>query len=450
MNTRLYAPCLALLLTGIAHGQGPEVTNWMLNQGETGSYYVVGNSTPVVTTTPANVQLVQYSAANVYISATGIPAYPTAPFLDGNPSLAGSNSYIFRISRNPQVQNGTLTEVPLGHVGVLLNGVPIFNAEDAMSYNGQGIWLRNAVYWENGGMDCSKGHPAPNMGGGGLMSGRYHHHQNPTPFNTSDVLLSSVCTQYPSPGFYTPDPAQHAPMLGYAFDGFPIYGCFGHSDPLDAASPIARIRSSWQLRNITVRQTLADGTVLPANQYGPAVGPQYPIGCYIQDFTFVAGSGDLDEHNGRFCVTPEYPGGTYAYFATVDADLNSAYPYFIGPTYHGVVATDNFGVPGPGNPPTNVTVPGGVTTWTGSSGISGADARPVIIVSPNPTDGPVRMVLPAGVRTYAICDITGREVRRGRAAAGVLQEDLGDLPAGTWLVRSEGTNGICTARVVRR
>jgi len=44
----------------------------------------------------------------------------------------------------------------------------------------------------------------------------------------------------------------------------------------------------------------------------------------------------LDEHNGRFCVTPEYPNGVYAYFCTVDENWNSAYPYVVGPTFYGV------------------------------------------------------------------------------------------------------------------
>ena len=87
MHPRTYALPL-FLIAGALHAQGPEVTSWILNQGETGSYYVQGNSTPIVTTTLANVQLVQYADDNVYINATGIPAYATAPFLDGNPSLA--------------------------------------------------------------------------------------------------------------------------------------------------------------------------------------------------------------------------------------------------------------------------------------------------------------------------------------------------------------------------
>jgi len=61
--------------------------------------------------------------------------------------------------------------------------------------------------------------------------------------------------------------------------------------------------------------------------------------------------GDLDEHNGRTTVTPKNLDGTYAYFATIDGDGDSAYPYAIGPQYYGVVARDNMNqtVSVPGN-----------------------------------------------------------------------------------------------------
>jgi hypothetical protein len=48
---------------------------------------------------------------------------------------------------------------------------------------------------------------------------------------------------------------------------------------------------------------------------------------------------DLDTSNGRYCVTPEYPGGTYAYFMTVDDFNGAVYPYIIGNTYYGAPAT---------------------------------------------------------------------------------------------------------------
>ena len=57
----------------------------------------------------------------------------------------------------------------------------------------------------------------------------------------------------------------------------------------------------------------------------------------------MTGLGDLDEHNGRFAVTPDSPGGAYAYYATTAANGTSAYPYLVGPTYRGVADTANFG-----------------------------------------------------------------------------------------------------------
>ena len=46
----------------------------------------------------------------------------------------------------------------------------------------------------------------------------------------------------------------------------------------------------------------------------------FPAGFFIEDYTFVKVTDEtfLDENNGRFCITPEYPNGTYAYFATVN------------------------------------------------------------------------------------------------------------------------------------
>ena len=61
----------------------------------------------------------------------------------------------------------------------------------------------------------------------------------------------------------------------------------------------------------------------------------YPSGTFIQDNIFDAAVGDLDEHNGRYCVTPEYPNGTYAYFATIDATGDPVYPYFVGRSFFG-------------------------------------------------------------------------------------------------------------------
>ena len=95
------------------------------------------------------------------------------------------------------------------------------------------------------------------------------------------------------------------------------------------------MKSGYQLRTITVRNTYADGTTVTA---GPPINATYPLGRYREDYEYIDHPEPdfLDEHNGRFCVTPEYPDGIYAYFCTVDENWNSAYPYVVGPTFYGV------------------------------------------------------------------------------------------------------------------
>lgn len=59
----------------------------------------------------------------------------------------------------------------------------------------------------------------------------------------------------------------------------------------------------------------------------------YPMGSFVQDYIWDETVGDLDSHNGRFCVTPDFPSGTYAYFLTTDLNNVPSYPYCIGKTY---------------------------------------------------------------------------------------------------------------------
>lgn len=321
--------------------QGPTVTSWLQNTtGINGRHYVSGNSTPINDNVAANVQTVQYSNNWVYVSTNGIPAYITGPFLDGNPSLASDQNAIFKFPLNPVQNTGTPTATTGGNIGVFINGVALFDYRDGVSWNnqtqaegggpimgppGQGVWNRDAIVAERQGFDCAKGHPA---------MGNYHHHQNPSAFNLDLVVLSTVCDIYAADGLYVINATEHSPLIGYAYDGFPIYGAYGFANA-DGTGGIARMKSSYQLRNITTRTVYADGTDVTD---GPAVSTTYPLGRYREDYEFIAHPGMedyLDEHNGRFCVTPEYPNGTYAYFCTVDANHNSAYPYVVGPTFYG-------------------------------------------------------------------------------------------------------------------
>lgn len=330
--------CLASMFSATAQ-TNPAILSWLQNNSVLGRYYVQGNSTAMSNNILANVQTVQYSANWVYVSTKGIPTYPTGPFLDGNPSQASNQNAIFKISLNPVQNTGTATATTGGNIGIFINGVALFDYRDGVSWKnatnalaggpsggmGDGVWNRDAIPAERAGFDCAKGHPA---------MGNYHHHQNPSAFKLDKTVISTVCNLYDSDGLYVIDSAQHSPLLGFAYDGFPIYGAYGYTNTNGTGS-ITRMKSSYLLRNITVRTHYADGTDVTD---GPAVSTTYPLGYFREDYEFVANAGTdyLDSHNGRFCVTPEYPNGIYAYFCTVDANWNSAYPYAVGPTFYGV------------------------------------------------------------------------------------------------------------------
>lgn len=120
----------------------------------------------------------------------------------------------------------------------------------------------------------------------------------------------------------------HSPIVGWAYDGNPIYGPYGYSS-LSGGS-VRLMKSGYELSVSTDRPN-------PVDSFGNSI---YPGGFFVNDFSY-KNSGDLDEFNGRFCVTPEFPNGVYAYFTSIDTEsLESSppfknsrkpvFPYFIG------------------------------------------------------------------------------------------------------------------------
>ncbi len=328
-----------LFISQITNSQtNPVITSWLQNTtGITGRHYLSGNSTPIDDTVLANIQAVQFSSNWVYVTTQGVPSFITGPFiLNPNTVITPINS-IYKYPLIPIQNTGTPTNTTAGNIGIFKNGVGLFSYGDGFSYNpttnsdspnGGAVWRRDAVKAEIIGFDCAKAHPA--------AQGNYHHHQNPSAFNLDLVQLSTICNLYASDGLYVINSSQHSPLLGFAYDGFPIYGAYAYTNGNDATGGISRMKSSYQLRNITSRTHYGDGTDVID---GPAINSTFPLGWYREDYEYVPHLNDptyLDEHNGRICKTPEYPTGIYCYFTTVDTNHNSAYPYVVGPTYYGV------------------------------------------------------------------------------------------------------------------
>lgn len=223
----------------------------------------------------------------VEVRSAGLSLTYLGPFQNPLSADGGVRELVFRIPRVPELASSPQRTGP-GVVGVFLNGVPLYNRFAGASYLGQNMWHFDTI----------------------ALAARDQSHP------MSLGALESVVRQ---------DGSRHSPLLGFALDGFPIYGPWGSA---------GRARSGYRLRPIQERTVWPDGTVLTPAQYGPPVSPQFPLGAFVEDYEYSPRAGELDEFNGRFAVTPEYP-QTYAYFLTTDDSNRLAYPYLLGERYRG-------------------------------------------------------------------------------------------------------------------
>ena len=119
----------------------------------------------------------------------------------------------------------------------------------------------------------------------------------------------------------------HSGIIGWAYDGNPIYGPYAYEN--ENGGNIVQMKS---------------GYVASLKDNRPPTS-SFPLEFFIEDFTWIESNGQstLDKNNGRFCVTPDYPNGVYAYFATVDGTASSdgvfkgfkrpVFPYLIGDSF---------------------------------------------------------------------------------------------------------------------
>lgn len=398
---------LAMVLLAVARAPAagdPRLSLWMTNQsGQYARVTETNRAVPVAIwpspgipknanspTQPlpayADVQAVLSSTNFVYVQSSDLASHAMGPWykeyedITVNGLWPINRSLTSKIPRFPQPA-AVPGQVAQGPVGVLLNGVTIANLGDGSGYNtalgrdagitGGGVpgnqtnvWIRCATGAEGPILDGGFGHPAPDGG--------YHYHANPRRLR---LQLGDNLSYNPTNDTFTEHTQnlRHSPILGWAYDGYPIYGPYAYANALDSNSPVRRMASGHVPRdgafgtvNLAVagRRSLAPwaaffhtftatvGTndyALSSANYGPNVSTNFPIGWYAEDFDFLGdrlnpATGtryqqgvdyDLDKPNGRFGVTPEFPGGTYAYFIPVDAAGAPAFPYSIGRYWYG-------------------------------------------------------------------------------------------------------------------
>ena len=142
--------------------------------------------------------------------------------------------------------------------------------------------------------------------------------------------LSSITNTYLDTSNYSNDKLRHtdghSKILGISYDGYPIYGPYGYKKALES-SDVELMKSSYRLKS---EFTDNRNSIIVVN--GSTI--TYDAGTIIEDYEYESGYGHLDESNGRYCITPEFPNGTYAYFLTFDSSMNPEYPYIIGNKFY--------------------------------------------------------------------------------------------------------------------
>lgn len=375
---------LALGATALSHAQDdPRYTSWYTDASGTyarlyESAADLGTGTAVTTwsrgqgtqTTPtyAGVTSVSYSDNWVYIVSSGLGYHVMGPWYLNEaqtrnfPNYPANTDVLYRIPRNPTVP-GTKTETTGGAVGYFVDGVAMFDNRDTFSYinssasdgspmgggRGDGIWNRDAYINEGVTFDPAFAHQAGQQ---------YHYHANAPAlrYQLGDHVDYDSTTRTYSEQTGTPS---HSPIVAWLADGYPLYGPYGYDDPMDATSGVRRMISGYIKRdgshgstnlNSTGRTTLPTWAVeaqgigpnLSSGQTGPNVSNQYILGHYLEDYAYLGDLGqthgtdfDLDKYNGRFCVTPEFPEGTFAYFLTIETDGTPQFPYTMGRWFYG-------------------------------------------------------------------------------------------------------------------
>jgi hypothetical protein len=216
------------------------------------------------------------------ITGNGLPQHQVGQFPNrGNPHEITTQNKRYEVPLHPEIaaKPTALSRQPWG---VAVNGVP-FDPGTAEYYkrDRNSIWNYEALSGQvRLGLDTNHAHVQP--------SGAYHYHGLPT------ALFEQL-----SGG------QEQMTLVGWAADGFPLYGLYGYQDPTDSESALVTLKSSYRVKSGD-RPTGDDS---PGGSYD---------GTFTIDYEYVAGSGDLDACGGRFGVTPEFPAGTYYYVLTND------------------------------------------------------------------------------------------------------------------------------------
>ena len=255
---------------------------------------------------------------------------------------------------NPSVSSDGCTMAPdRGAIAFAVNGVAIYGPEDGPG--GDAVAGHEGAYEEDRQeiwLGLCLGHSGP--------GGEYHYHADGNcihwhPEGEQTWLNYSIESSRTV--------TEHSPIIGFALDGYSIYGFVGW----DEDEEVSEMTSSYRLKD---GETGYNG---------------------IDDYEYVAELGDLDSCNGHYAATPDWPEGIYHYHSTWEnGEGGIGFPYFIN-CYRGELSSGGEDDPcaghgetwGPGiGPPPDDCNPGPPPGGQSTEGLS-LIALPSEIIPPN-------------------------------------------------------------------
>ncbi len=264
---------------------------------------------------------VSESGDDMIVDSNGIPNHDFTSTLG---CCTSEQDYQWTIPLNPvNDTDGSYEFVPdRGPVAISVSGVPLFGPEDGPG--GDAVAHHHKYYIED-----RQGVELGICGGHSGPGGMYHYHWDLNCVHWTPELGENMTDYH----WTKINSTVHSPIIGWSFDGYPIYGMYGWN----ATGNVTMVTSSYQLE----------------------IGRDGYNG--IDDWEYVHEMGDLDECNGMFGPTPEYPEGIYHYVSTplsgssnTHVDTNGStvamvgFPYF-QLCYHGEATGGPKG--GGGGPP---------------------------------------------------------------------------------------------------
>ena len=247
---------------------------------------------------------------NRILIGNGIPNHEVGTFPNSNNpnSISEQNvSKSFTLCPSIIYESGLELVGPAMAIAYALNSVKFDpatagrcnDAGECSLARGDGNWNIEALGHEtfDFGDDMNHAHVQPN--------GAYHYHGMP------ELLIDFL------------GDSNGMTLIGWASDGFPVYARYGYADPEDSQSQLKALTTSYRLKSQPDENR---PNTLTAILGGPNatnnINKPIPMGAFTQDYEYVEGLGDLDECNGIFGVTPEFPDGIYYYVVTDD------FPFF--------------------------------------------------------------------------------------------------------------------------